>query len=161
MFCRSLFVLLSFFFLAIVLSVLLRFMDSNYPIGIFKLILQRCTVYMKSYARACASTVNVLQRVELLSLKLIKQGYVAPRVKYLKYCILFQRNLPFVFTDSLGRGEELVSFLSQFALTNNIGNFSQYAFSNNKGNFPKNHFLFPRIVDLFKTSRQVYVNYLY
>jgi len=45
---------LSFFFLAIVLSVLLRFMDSNYPIGIFKLILQRCTVYMKSYARTCA-----------------------------------------------------------------------------------------------------------
>jgi hypothetical protein len=53
MFCRSLFVLLSFFFLVIVLSVLLRFMDSNYPIGIFKLILQSCTVYMKSYARAC------------------------------------------------------------------------------------------------------------
>ena len=107
------------------------------------------------------STVNVLQRVELLSLKLIKQGYVAPKVKYLKYCILFQRNLPFVFAGSLGRGEELVSFLSQFALTNNIGNFSQYAFSNNKGNFPSNHFLFPRIVDLFKTSRQVYVNYFY
>jgi hypothetical protein len=35
MFCRSLFVILSFFFLAIVLSVL-RFMDSNYPFGIFK-----------------------------------------------------------------------------------------------------------------------------
>ena len=149
MFCRLLFVLLSFFFLAIVFSVLLRFMDSNYPIGIFKLILQRCTVYMKSYARACASTVDVLQRVELLSLKLIKQGYVAPRVKYLKYCILFQRNLPFVFTGSFGRGAELVSFSSQ------------YAFSNNKGNFPKNRFLFPRIVDLFKTSRQVYVNYFY
>jgi hypothetical protein len=29
------------------------------------------------------STVNILQRVELLSLKLIKQGYVAPKVKYL------------------------------------------------------------------------------
>jgi len=95
------------------------------------------------------STVNVLQRVELLSLKLIKQGYVAPKVKYLKYCILFQRNLPFLFTGSLGRGEELVGFLGQFA------------FSNNNGNFPKNHFLFPRIVDLFKTSRQVYVNYFY
>ena len=26
-----------------------RLRDSNYPIGIFKLILQRCTVYMKSY----------------------------------------------------------------------------------------------------------------
>ena len=108
-----------------------------------------------------SSTVNVLQRVELLSLKLIKQGYVAPKVKYLKCCILYQRNLPFVFTGSFRRGEELVSFSSQFALTNNIGNFSQYAFSNNKGNFPKNRFLFPRIVDLFKTSRQVYVNYIY
>jgi hypothetical protein len=38
-FCRSLFVLLSFFFLAIVLSVLLRFTDSDYPFGIFKLFL--------------------------------------------------------------------------------------------------------------------------
>jgi hypothetical protein len=38
--------------------------------------------------------------------------------------------------------EKSVSFLSQFALTNNIGNFSQYAFSNNKGHFPINHFLF-------------------
>ena len=95
------------------------------------------------------STFNVLQRVELLSLTLIKQGYVDSKVKYLKYCILFQRNLPFVFTGSLERGEELVSLLSQ------------YVFSNNKGNFPKTHFLFPRIVNLFKTSRQVYVNYFY
>ena len=37
MFCRSLFVLLSFFFLAIVLSVLLQFTDSDCPFGIFKL----------------------------------------------------------------------------------------------------------------------------
>ena len=46
MFCRSLFVLLSYYFfaivlsvllLAIVLSVLLRFKDSDYPFGIFKL----------------------------------------------------------------------------------------------------------------------------
>jgi hypothetical protein len=43
-------VFLSFFFLVIVLSVLLWFMDSNYPIVIFKLILQRCTVYMKSFS---------------------------------------------------------------------------------------------------------------
>ena len=38
MFCRSLFVLLSFFY-AIVLSVLLRFTDSHYPLGISKLFL--------------------------------------------------------------------------------------------------------------------------
>jgi hypothetical protein len=39
MFCRSLFVLVYFFFLAIVLSVLLRYTDSDYPFGIFKLFL--------------------------------------------------------------------------------------------------------------------------
>jgi hypothetical protein len=39
MFCGSLFVLLSFFFLAIVFSVLLRYTDSDYPFGIFKLFL--------------------------------------------------------------------------------------------------------------------------
>ena len=38
-FCRSLFVLLYFFLLAIVLSVLLRYTDSDYPFGIFKLFL--------------------------------------------------------------------------------------------------------------------------
>jgi hypothetical protein len=42
MFCRSLFVLLYFFLLAIVLSVLLRFTDSEYPFGIFKLFLWLC-----------------------------------------------------------------------------------------------------------------------
>ena len=36
-FCRSLFDILSFSHLVIVLSVLLRFMDSDYPFGIFKL----------------------------------------------------------------------------------------------------------------------------
>ena len=39
MFCRSLFVLLYFFFLAIVLSVRLRYTDSNCSFGIFKLFL--------------------------------------------------------------------------------------------------------------------------
>jgi hypothetical protein len=38
MFCRSLLVLLTFF-LAIALSVLLRFTDSDYPFGIFKFFL--------------------------------------------------------------------------------------------------------------------------
>jgi hypothetical protein len=37
-FSRSLFVLLYFFLLIIVLSVLLRFTDSDYPFGIFKLL---------------------------------------------------------------------------------------------------------------------------
>ena len=39
MFCWSLFVLLYFFLLAIVFSVLLRYTDSDYPFGIFKLFL--------------------------------------------------------------------------------------------------------------------------
>jgi hypothetical protein len=39
MFSRSLFVLMYFFLLAIVLSVVLRYTDSDYPFGIFKLFL--------------------------------------------------------------------------------------------------------------------------
>jgi len=45
--CRSLFVLLSFFLLAIVLSVILRFMDSDYPFGIFKLFLSPLCFLLK------------------------------------------------------------------------------------------------------------------
>ena len=41
MFCRSLFVLLCFFPLAIVLSVLLRYTDSDYLFGIFKLVFHK------------------------------------------------------------------------------------------------------------------------
>jgi hypothetical protein len=40
MFCRWLFVLLYFFLLAIAVSVLLRFTDSDYTFGIFKLSLE-------------------------------------------------------------------------------------------------------------------------
>ena len=40
MFCISLFILLYFFFFAIVLSVLLRYTDSDYSFGIFKLFLK-------------------------------------------------------------------------------------------------------------------------
>ena len=43
MFCRSLFVFLYFFLLVIVLSVLLRSTDSDYPFGIFKLFLENMT----------------------------------------------------------------------------------------------------------------------
>jgi hypothetical protein len=39
-FCRSLFVILSFFFLVIVLLLLLRFTASDYPFGVFFLIMQ-------------------------------------------------------------------------------------------------------------------------
>ena len=46
MFCRSLFVFLYFFLLALVLSVFLQFTDSDYPFGIVKLLL---TIYMYMY----------------------------------------------------------------------------------------------------------------
>jgi len=46
MFCRLLFVLLYFFLLTIVLSVLLRYTDSDCPFGIFKLFLT--TVVIKN-----------------------------------------------------------------------------------------------------------------
>ena len=45
MFCRSLFVLLYYFLLAIVLSPLLRFTDYGYPFGIFKLFLENKVKY--------------------------------------------------------------------------------------------------------------------
>jgi len=48
MFCRSLFVHLSFFPLTIVLSVLLRYTDSDYPFGIFKLFLQDLPIWETS-----------------------------------------------------------------------------------------------------------------
>ena len=44
MFCRSLFVLLSFFLLISVLSVLLRFNDSDYPCGILNLFLEHTPI---------------------------------------------------------------------------------------------------------------------
>jgi hypothetical protein len=50
MFCRSLFVLLYFFLLTIVLSVLLRYTDYDCPFGIFKLFLQYITQKTKDRA---------------------------------------------------------------------------------------------------------------
>ena len=47
-FCRSLFFLLSVFFCAIVLSNLLRFTDSDYTIGIFKLFLMEVITKIES-----------------------------------------------------------------------------------------------------------------
>jgi hypothetical protein len=48
MFCRSLFVFLYFFLLAIVLSVLLRYTDYDYPFGIFKLAIKRPFILYRS-----------------------------------------------------------------------------------------------------------------
>ena len=50
MLCRSLFVLLYLFLLAIVLSVLLRYADSDYPYGVFKLFLgSTVTISINAY----------------------------------------------------------------------------------------------------------------
>jgi len=50
MFCRSLFVL---FLLAIVLSILLQFTDSDYPFVIFKLFFIKYITYSKSGLHVC------------------------------------------------------------------------------------------------------------
>ena len=54
-FCRSLFVLLSFFLLTIVLSVLLRYTYSDYPFGSFKLFLsiKNSSMLMRSVSMDC------------------------------------------------------------------------------------------------------------
>jgi len=59
MFCRLLFVLLYFSFLAIVLSVLLRYTDSDYPFGIFKLIYTITTFYLSFYRNQDADWWNI------------------------------------------------------------------------------------------------------
>ena len=62
MFCRSLFVL---FLLAIVLSVLLRFTDSDYPSGIFKLFL-KMNIIMESKSIALFCLINHMSHVTYL-----------------------------------------------------------------------------------------------
>ena len=62
MFCRLLFVL---FLLAIVLSVLHRFMDSDYPFGIFKLFLQTKSKLLIIKKRLCKSN-NIVQHDQQL-----------------------------------------------------------------------------------------------
>ena len=53
MFCRSLFVFLYFFLLALELSAFLEFTDSDYPFGIFKLCLAMymCVIRLVSYKK--------------------------------------------------------------------------------------------------------------
>ena len=70
MFCRSMFVILYFFFLAILLSVLIRFTVSDYPFGIFNLfftiflILSCLSLLHKFKSQIC---LYVLQHPELKS----------------------------------------------------------------------------------------------
>ena len=58
-FCGSLFVLLSFFLLAIVLFVF-RFTDADYPFGIFKLFLHTYTMYLRSQVSAQVASCLIL-----------------------------------------------------------------------------------------------------
>ena len=65
MFCRSLFVL---FLLVIVLSVLLRFTDSYYPFGIFKLFLYSYyRIKMKTYSSFKILIIAAVQSLALIS----------------------------------------------------------------------------------------------
>ena len=64
MFCRSLFVLLYFFFLAIVLFVLLQYTDYDYLFGIFKLFLSGLIFF--TYEKMQAQQVLLVEQ-ELLT----------------------------------------------------------------------------------------------
>jgi hypothetical protein len=71
MFCRSLFVFLYFFLLAIVLSLFLQFTDSDYPFGIFKLFL---TIYVCVLRRVSYKKNSLLTLREHLSLPAVFCG---------------------------------------------------------------------------------------
>ena len=64
-FCRSLFVILSFFLLAILLSVLLRFKTSDYPFGILKRFLW-CQEGKNTYIRHWSYYVKSWQTLQFL-----------------------------------------------------------------------------------------------
>ena len=96
MFCRSLFVLFVLFFLAIVLSVFLRYTDSDYSFGIFKLlfwlsrenlekltiiILEQICYYNQMTNRLC---INSLNGKDILSV------LVGNILLYMTYLLLFQ-----------------------------------------------------------------------
>ena len=68
-FCRSLFVLLSFFCLAIVLS-LLQFTASAYPFGIFKLFYQWCKQFLHSFASYIIRTSYIKRNVYQIHMSL-------------------------------------------------------------------------------------------
>jgi hypothetical protein len=77
MFCRSLFVLLPFFLLVIVLTGHLRFMNVDYPFGIFKLFLQkRNLTKMVNNSNHINKTNNLLK--QLNNQKKIKYGVGNP-----------------------------------------------------------------------------------
>ena len=62
MFCRSLFVLLYFFLLVIVLSVLLRYTDSDYPFGIYKLFdIEKLNIHMEVWLECWYKQMDNLQ----------------------------------------------------------------------------------------------------
>jgi hypothetical protein len=66
MFCRSLFILLYFFLLAVMLPVLLRNTDSDYPFGIFKLLRTgNITAKRKKYKRINNDLQNIYIKLKI------------------------------------------------------------------------------------------------
>jgi hypothetical protein len=63
MFCRSLFVPLYLFLLAIVLSVLLRYTDSDFPFGIFKLFLDVSDLNILAVLNDNVTLCNILMEI--------------------------------------------------------------------------------------------------
>ena len=88
LFCRSLFVLLSFFFLAIVFSVLLRYTDSVYPFGISKLFLWLSAGFVIIVARH----VSLLEQDLLTLMEHMSSPPVIGRVHVISLRLGFRRN---------------------------------------------------------------------
>ena len=84
-FCRSLFVLLSFFLLAIMLSVLLRFTNSDYPFGFFKLFLLK----MHSY--------EIVVYVQTIAVQF--KGMTLFLNQYYRFCHIFLTHKSSVYCD--------------------------------------------------------------
>jgi hypothetical protein len=87
MFCRSLFVFLYFFLLALALSAFLQFTDSDYPFGIFKLFL---AMYMYVIRRISYKKNSLLTLREHLSSPAVFCGFhVAHLFMFQCYFVLF------------------------------------------------------------------------
>ena len=127
MFCRPLFVLLYFFLLTIVLSVLLRYTDSDYPFGIFKLFFQIGIIGVY----VCFNTllVKICRLANLDRRQYIFKGLIILFVDIYPclYCILFPVNYhtittttaPAVFMLSEEKYVQIVIH-AQFVLCRNI-----------------------------------------
>ena len=117
MFCRSLFVLL-YFFLAIVLSVLLRITDSDYLFGIFELFL----IY---HYLECKLTVSDKKFPEIsnfpyISYKTFFKEYPqvnSRSIMIMLICISYKTAISFKGIGPLGLNRMVVRFITTYAIS--------------------------------------------